>query len=133
MNIIPTTRFSLHIICSVVVLAVLSLLLFAPALIPEGTGLFVTAISLLGAAILGVLALLRPKDTEIANDELARMSEKTSYAFGYYVSLVVFLIFLVCTFTGQLDAKAAFYFMAFPLAAAPSIYMVVAYLRGRAG
>ena len=133
MNIIATTRFALHITCSVVTLLVLSLLLFAPMLIPKGTGVFVIAISLLGSVMLGVFALLRSKGTVIANDELARASEKSGYAFGYYVSSAIFLIFLACSLAGQLDPKTAFYFMAFPLAAAPSLYMVVAFLRGRAG
>ena len=133
MNIFATTRFALHLTCLVSVLILLSFILLAPTALPENTGRIVIAISLFGAVMLGVFAFLRPKETAIGNDELAKKSERTSYVFGYCVTLAIFLIFLGATYAGQLSPKTAFYFMAFPLTIAPSLYMVAAYLRGRAG
>ena len=133
MNIFATARFTLNLIISIAVLVILILALFAPNLIPKNTVWFMVAIALLSFAILGGLAFLRPKETEVANDELARASEKSGVALGYWVTLLVFLIFLSCTFLGKMDPQTAFYFMGFPLGVVPPIYMVFAFLRGRAG
>ena len=133
MNIFATARFTLHLVISISVLAILALAVFVPKLIPENTVWLMGAVALLGALILWTIAFIKPKDTAVANDELARKSEKTASALGYWVTLVVFLIFLGCTFIGKIEPKTAFYFMGFPLGVVPSIYMVIAFLRGRAG
>lgn len=133
MNIFATARFTLHFTVSIAVLIILALALLKPSLIPENTIWFMVSIALLGAVVLWTLAFLRPKETTAANDELARKSEKTGAALGYWVTLIVFLIFLSCTFVEKIDPKTAFYFMGFPLGVVPSIYMLVAFLRGRAG
>lgn len=133
MNIFATARFSLHLTISVAVLVILAFALLAPSLIPKNTVWFMAALALLGAIVLWTLAFLRPKETAEANDELARKSEKTGASLGYWVTLLVFLVFLGCTFSDKMDPKTAFYFMGFPLGVVPSIYMVFAFLRGRAG
>lgn len=133
MNIFATARFTLHLMVSIAVLIILVIALLSPSLIPKNTMWFMVSIALLGAVVLWTIAFLRPKETATANDELARNSEKSGAALGYWVSLVVFLIFLICTFIDKMDPRTAFYFMGFPLGVVPSIYMVVAFLRGRAG
>lgn len=133
MNIFATARFTLHLVVSAAVLIILALALLKPSLIPENTVWFMLSIALLGAVVLWTLAFLRPKETAAANDELARSSEKSGAALGYWVTLVVFLFFLSCVYTDKIDPKTAFYFLGFPLGVVPSIYMVVAFLRDRAG
>jgi len=133
MNIFATARFALHLAVSVAVLIILGFAVLAPSLIPNNTAWFIGAFALLGVLVLWMLAFLQPKETAVANDELTRKSEKTGSSLGYWVTLAVFLVFLGCTFAGKMDAETAFYFMGFPLGVVPSFYMVVAYLRGRAG
>jgi membrane protease YdiL (CAAX protease family) len=133
MNIYATARFTLNLIISIAVLVILAFALLAPSLIPQNAAWFMAALALLGAVVLWTLAFLRPKETAEANDELVRNSEKTGTALGYWVTLLVFLVFLGCTFMGEMNPKTAFYYMGFPLGLVPSVYMVFAYFRGRAG
>ena len=70
---------------------------------------------------------------EASWDEQVQRSNAASYVFGYWVVLAVFLALLLAVQTGAMPARAAFYWIGTPLAVGPSLWMLAAFLRGRAG
>ncbi len=96
-----------------------ALSLFAAA----GIGIFVQVIAVAG----------RPTDAVSAWDEQSKASNQASYVFGYWCVMAVFLVFLLFVLTGEMTADQAFLWLGAPLGIAPALYMVVAFLRGRAG
>ncbi|WP_421853868.1 hypothetical protein [Oricola sp.] len=133
MSIFATARFVLHLAISAAMIAITALVLLAPSRIPENTLWFMVALGLGGAVVLCGVAVIWPKDATIANDELARSSQQAGIVLGYWATFAVFVVFLASALAGQMDPRTAFYLLGFPLGAVPSIYMVVAFFRGRAG
>ena len=86
-----------------------------------------------GAILQFTVSILRPKAIATAIDEQVRASEIGSHSFGYWISLAVFLIFLVLVMQDMLSAQLAFFLLGAPLGAAPALYMLIAHVRGRAG
>lgn len=74
-----------------------------------------------------------PRGAKAADDELVRWSETRSHAFGYWVTLLTFLGFLWAVRRDAIPAEIAFSALGLPLGFAPIVYMIVAFLRGRAG
>lgn len=76
--------------------------------------------------------LARPADMEAAWDEQNSAAYQSSLAFGYYTTLVLFLVFLPLAVTGRMHAEAAYYWLGPVLAAAPPTYYLLSVIRGRA-
>ncbi|MEM7214750.1 MAG: hypothetical protein AAF423_04335 [Pseudomonadota bacterium] len=135
MNVFATARFYLHLGLLLGISVLLICILVAPTLIPNGLFLYTLsiAIALIGAAVFWALAYFRPVEADAANDELVQFSEQKSVILGYWATLAVFMVMAGLTLTDNLDARIAFYFLGFPLGIIPSIYMVIAFMRGRAG
>lgn len=93
----------------------------------------ITGTALTGAALQFGVSILRPSAISTAIDEQVRATEIGSQSFGYWVSLAVFLVFLVLVLNDMMSAQLAFFLLGSPLAAAPALYMLVAHVRGRAG
>ena len=133
MNPITLSRLVSNIAVVAVIAAFLVALMFNDGIadLPWGWIIFLTALG--GVALQFITSLLRPSDIAAAFDEQVRATETGSYAFGYWISLAVFLVFLVLVLTGRMSAPLAFFVMGAPLGAAPALYMLVAHVRGRAG
>ncbi|HCQ64582.1 MAG TPA: hypothetical protein DIU07_05105 [Rhodobacteraceae bacterium] len=89
-----------------------------------------------GVAVAGALAqfavsVLFPRAIRPAWDQQVGRTHAGAHGFGYWMTLVVFLGLLLATQAGWLTADTAFYWLAPVLAAAPSVYMLVASLAGR--
>lgn len=94
-----------------------------------------TLFAIAGFAILAplVAVLIRPGDAKTAWDELSEASTRASYVFGYWCVMAVFLVLLGLVLAGRVPAESAFFMIGLPLGIGPSVFMVWAYLRGRAG
>ncbi len=134
MNIVAVTRFLGNLLVSVGFVVVI--LLAMPGF--PGVSGWVWVALLLGFVLVSGIAQLvvmglRPQEAKTANDEQVALSNKDSYLFGYWCVMVVFLVLLGFVLTDRLSATQAFFFLGLPLGIGPSIYMVFAFLRGRAG
>lgn len=89
----------------------------------------------LAAVILSLLltAFDWPRGAAAADDELVRASQARSHEFGYWTTLAAFLALLWAVRRDAIPAEAAFLLLSLPLGLAPILYMIVAFLRGRAG
>jgi hypothetical protein len=88
-----------------------------------------------GAVMAGHLAasLDLPRGAAAADDELVGRSETRSNAVGYWATLFTFLPLFSAVRRDAIPAEAALSLLALPLGLAPVLYMIVAFLRGRAG
>jgi len=89
--------------------------------------------ALFGAVLQLAVSILRPSAIPTAIDEQVRATEVGSQSFGYWISLAIFLAFLVLVLQERMSAPLAFFLMGAPLGAAPALYMLIAHFRGRAG
>lgn len=88
-----------------------------------------------GAGIAGQIAtsLIWRRGLEAAWDELVQASHAASYVFGYWAVMATFLTIYALVEADVMSAEAAFFWLAPVLGAAPSAWMLLASLRGRAG
>ena len=94
--------------------------------------------TIFGVAIAGAAAQLAAsaiwrRGLEASWDEQVQRSNLASHAFGYWITLAVFLALLAAAVAGLISPATAFYWIGTPLAAAPPLWMLAAFLRGRAG
>ncbi|MEM8795512.1 MAG: hypothetical protein AAGE61_08095 [Pseudomonadota bacterium] len=135
MNIFSTARFYLHLGLLLAISVLLICILIAPSLIPSGLFLYSLSITIALFAVVAfwIIAYFQPIESDAAHDELVQFSEQKSLILGYWATLAVFMVMLGLTLTENMDARVAFYFLGFPLGVIPSVYMVIAFMRGRAG
>ena len=98
----------------------------------------VWAWTIFGVAVGGAAAQLATsaiwqRGVEASWDEQVRRSNAASYVFGYWTALAAFLALLLAVWAGAISAEAAFFWLGTPLAVGPSLWMLGAFLRGRAG
>lgn len=134
MNAVAVTRFLGNLLVSVGFLVVVFL---AMPQLPGVSG-WVWVALLFGFVLVSgvaqlVVAGMRPQDAKTAGDEQVTASNRDSYLFGYWAVMFVFLVLLGFVLTDRLSATQAFFFLGLPLGIGPSVYMVFAFLRGRAG
>ena len=133
MNIFALTRFAMN----VLIVLMISAFWLTYALTEDVAGGTWAAAIFGVAALCGVamtiIAVMRPKDAKISNDELAQRTNVNSYAFGYWVTLAAFLSLLALVLTDRLAGETAFFIMGTPLGIAPAAFMIWGYVTGRAG
>jgi len=101
---------------------------------PLATWVWATGgIAIAGAVVQFVASFLYSPAIRPAWDEQVVQTHTGSYAFGYWMLLLAFLALFLATQFAGLSTETAFLLLAPILAATPSIYMIVATIRGRAG
>ncbi len=134
MNVVAWARFIGNLAIAAGVMGILFVMM---PLFPEVSGRVWTTVlfAIVGLGIVAqlVAAIARPGEAKAAWDEQSEASNRASYVFGYWCVMALFLAFLAAVFMGRMSAETAFFFMSLPLAIGPSVYMVWAFLRGRAG
>lgn len=133
MNLFSLTRFAMNVLIVLMISAFWITYSISDDVAGGSWALAIFIVSALCGVAMTVIAVLRPKDAEVGHDELAKQTNKSSYVFGYWVTLGVFLILLAYVLTGQLPAATAFYVLGTPLGMAPATFMIWGYLTGRAG
>jgi hypothetical protein len=73
-----------------------------------------------------------PEKVDAAWDEQNTAADFASHVFGYWATLVVFLLLLGAVLLKQIDSSAAFFWLGPVLGVGPSIHYIASVLRGRA-
>lgn len=131
-NPLATARLAANAALVAVMLAFLVRVLFFPAgdMVPWVWAIGIVAVG--GALAQFAVSVLVPGAIRPAWDEQVVRSHAGSHAFGYWMTLAVFLGLFLATEAGWVAPEAAFFWLAPVLAAAPSVYMLGASLLGRA-
>ena len=130
---VSVVRFASNAALALVVAAMVPSILLGVGPAARGWAGIVVAVALGGVAAQLVASAVWRGGLEASWDEQVQRSNVASYVFGYWAVLCVFLAFLAAVRTGAMSADAAFYWLGTPLAVGPSAYMLLAFLRGRAG
>jgi len=88
------------------------------------------AVAGLGIIAPGLLGLVFQDQVRAAWDEQAQEINRRSYVFGYWIVMVVFLVFLGLIQANMMDARHAFFLFG-PALVSPMLYWVYAAFRGR--
>lgn len=91
------------------------------------------ALALLGGLAQMLVSIVRPKTIKPAWDEQTVASHRGSYQFGYWAALIGFWCLLGLSQFAGIDLGIAFVWLGVILLSAPSAWMVVSTLLGRAG
>jgi len=87
---------------------------------------YLGALAVAGGFVQFVMSVLRPKTIKPAWDEQTVASHRGAYQFGYWAALICFWVFLAA------DVSGALLWTGIILVCAPSIWMAIATLSGRA-
>lgn len=131
-NPLASARLAANAALVAVLLAFVVRLLFGAPGDPAPWVWVIGGVALGGALLQFAVSVLWPRSIRPAWDEQVVRVHAGSHAFGYWMALAAFLGLFAAVRAGWIEAEAAFYWLAPVLAAAPSLYMLVASLRGRA-
>ena len=84
------------------------------------------------AVLSAIMHRRHPEAGEAAWDEQNTTAHRDALIFGFWATLVTFLIFLALVLTDRLDPAMAFFWLGPVLGAAPSAHYLASILRGRA-
>ncbi len=126
MNLLTLTRLVCNIMLLIAAVGFLGLALAGQA--PQFVYLLILgALAVLGGCAQFAVSVLRPRSIQPAWDEQTVAAHRGSYQFGYWAALLGFWTLLI---TGNSDD---FIWLGVVLVCAPSVWMVVATMMGRAG
>lgn len=130
MNLLTLTRLLCNIALMIGAIALLVLALIGQPIRPVHLWAF-GALAVLGGAIQFAVSVLRPKTIRPAWDEQTVAAHRGSYQFGYWAALIGFWGLLASGGSG--GSSGGFLWLGVVLICAPSAWMVLETLRGRAG
>lgn len=133
MNPVTLARLGANISLILVVLAFLAAMYLGSGKVSDGWAWIIGGVALAGAVGQIVASVIWPKSVGPAWDEQVIETQRTANSFGFFITLAMFLVFLILVINDMMRPDLAFYLMGAPLGIAPAIWMIVAHLQGRAG
>lgn len=126
MNLLTITRLVCNLMLSAGAALLILYAISGRALEPTHL-LAIGVLALAGGGAQFVVSIIRPRTIRPAWDEQTVASHRGSYQFAYWIALIGFWIFLAA------DVQSAFLWTGVILICAPSVWMAIATLMGRAG
>lgn len=132
MNLLAMTRLTGNILLIVGIFLLTMFIVWGKAIMPFHV-VIVGALALAGGIAQFIVSVLRPKEIKPAWDEQSVASHRGSYQFGYWSALIGFWALFIYSQVFNTNLDGSFLWMGIVLMGAPSVWMVIATILGRAG
>lgn len=133
MNPLALARLDANISLVLVFMAFLAAMYLGSGKVSDNWAWIIGGVALAGAVGQFVVSVIWPKSVRPAWDEQVIETQRAANSFGFFMTLAVFLVFLILVINDMMRPDLAFYLIGAPLGIAPAIWMIVAHFQGRAG